>query len=296
VNIAQLDGVGLDDAESAVEALWSRSGIWGTARWGFVKRRELALNRGRPAAAAAVTQRWVANQPLRARDRLSEVVDALFWDADTLYASRLVAEASPVIDAAPPAKADPTYSYYFDLCAVSLWRNSRREYRSVPRAVQLMRAVPNSADPYRPNTFISRCADILEADLAAATGRSDARPLLERLDSIAETATPTITWIQSASNLTAARLWERAGELQRALRATRRRVYITDIDELRALVAHSTFLREEGRLAALTGDREGAMRAYQRYLSLRSEPEPALTAQVASVRAALVALTGVDPK
>jgi hypothetical protein len=31
----------------------------------------------------------------------------------------------------------------------------------------------------------------------------------------------------------------------------------------------STFLREEGRLAALTGDTAGAIRAYQHYLALR---------------------------
>jgi hypothetical protein len=46
-------------------------------------------------------------------------------------------------------------------------------------------------------------------------------------------------------------------------------------------------LREEGRLAALTGDRTGAIRAYQHYLALRTDPEPSLRPQVEQVRADL---------
>ena len=47
----------------------------------------------------------------------------------------------------------------------------------------------------------------------------------------------------------------------------------------------STPLREEGRLAALVGDTAGAIRAYRQYLALRSDPEPALHADVERVRA-----------
>lgn len=43
-------------------------------------------------------------------------------------------------------------------------------------------------------------------------------------------------------------------------------------------------------LAALTGDREGAIKAYRRYLALRIDPEAALRPQVAQVRADLEAL------
>lgn len=46
-------------------------------------------------------------------------------------------------------------------------------------------------------------------------------------------------------------------------------------------------IREEGRLAALTGDREGAIAAYEHYLALRSDPEPAVEDEVEAVRAAL---------
>jgi hypothetical protein len=46
----------------------------------------------------------------------------------------------------------------------------------------------------------------------------------------------------------------------------------------------STQLLEEARLAASTGDRVGAIRAYRHYLALRSEAEPRLKPDVESVR------------
>jgi hypothetical protein len=55
-------------------------------------------------------------------------------------------------------------------------------------------------------------------------------------------------------------------------------------------VAYSTFLREEGRLAALIGDRQSALRAHRIYLALRTAPEPAVASEVARVRSALDSL------
>ena len=80
-------------------------------------------------------------------------------------------------------------------------------------------------------------------------------------------------------NLIAARLFEAQGDLPRALAAVRR-----------ADSFYSTQRREEGRLAALNGDRSGAIRAYRRYLALRSDPEPSLRGDVQHVRAELTRL------
>ncbi len=55
------------------------------------------------------------------------------------------------------------------------------------------------------------------------------------------------------------------------------------------------YLREEGRLAALTGDRDGAIRAYRHYLALRSEAEPALQPEVKRVREELDAVERESP-
>jgi hypothetical protein len=48
--------------------------------------------------------------------------------------------------------------------------------------------------------------------------------------------------------------------------------------------------REEGRLAALAGDREGAIRAYRRYLAIRVDPVERLKPEVESVRKELARL------
>jgi hypothetical protein len=51
------------------------------------------------------------------------------------------------------------------------------------------------------------------------------------------------------------------------------------------------YLREEGSSAALAGDTAGAIRAYERYLTLRVRPDPGVVqAEVDSVRAALETL------
>jgi hypothetical protein len=86
-------------------------------------------------------------------------------------------------------------------------------------------------------------------------------------------------------NLVIARLKEDRGDRAGALAATRRRLYL----QAEPLFL-STYLREEGRLAALTGDRAGAIRAYRHYLALRADPEPALRPQVEQVRAELAQL------
>ena len=82
-------------------------------------------------------------------------------------------------------------------------------------------------------------------------------------------------------------MYEARGSPTGALRALRRRDFLYGGVEYL-----STGLREEGRLAELTGDRASALRAYQHYLRLRSNPEPGLAAQASTVRGAVAALVG----
>lgn len=82
-------------------------------------------------------------------------------------------------------------------------------------------------------------------------------------------------------------MYEARGSPTGALRALRRRDFLYG-----GLEYLSTALREEGRLAELTGDRASAIRAYQHYLRLRSNPEPGLAAEVSTVRDAMAAFLG----
>jgi hypothetical protein len=94
-----------------------------------------------------------------------------------------------------------------------------------------------------------------------------------------------------APNLVVARLAEMQGDLPLALRAVRRRVNGFGLFPWYL----STFLHEEGRLAALTGDTAGAIRAYQHYLALRPNPEPQVKPEVERVREELARLVGEHP-
>ena len=80
---------------------------------------------------------------------------------------------------------------------------------------------------------------------------------------------------------------EAQGDLHLALRAVRRRAGRYNMLPTWYL---STFLREEGRLAALTGDTAGAIRAYQHHLALRPDPEPEVKPEVERVGAELAKL------
>jgi hypothetical protein len=124
---------------------------------------------------------------------------------------------------------------------------------------------------------------ILEAQLAARRQSPEEPRLLRQLDSaLVNTAALTLP---SLGNLVLARLYENRGDLVRALAAVRRRIFDYPVFPI-----YVTYHREEGRLAALNGDRNGAIRAYRRYLALRSRAEPRLQPQVAQVRADLEAL------
>jgi tetratricopeptide (TPR) repeat protein len=125
---------------------------------------------------------------------------------------------------------------------------------------------------------------VLEAQMAVRRHSPDEARLVAQLDS-AMTNTASMGTLADIGNLLLARLHEERGDLPRALAAVRRRVFDYWPDPV-----YVTYYREEGRLAALNGDREGAIRAYRRYLALRSRAEPRLQPQVAQVRADLEAL------
>jgi hypothetical protein len=84
-------------------------------------------------------------------------------------------------------------------------------------------------------------------------------------------------------NLVLARLYERHGDVPAASRVIARRPYDWDTGPLYL----STYLREEGRLAALAGDTARAARAFEGYLELRAGADAAVGPTSDRVRAAL---------
>jgi eukaryotic-like serine/threonine-protein kinase len=137
------------------------------------------------------------------------------------------------------------------------------------------------------NGFRHRVAAIVRASLAADRGDPAAAQLLDVADSLWVGRDAGAVW----ASFRLARLYERQGRVDRALRAVRRRWMPMGEPEPAGLAES---FRLEGRLAALADDKVGAIRAYRNYLTLRIDPEPSRRAQLDSVRAELSAVGDLE--
>jgi eukaryotic-like serine/threonine-protein kinase len=308
MNYAVLDGRGLEDADlaaTAIRATAGRSSDWQRSKTYL---HAFDLNRGRPSAALADTAAADEGEYGPHAALYERVLDALYGDGDSASGASAARELARAA-ARPAGAVDAETVARTDLCVATLWRLSRGELGGAAQAVaRLRRGAPGESA--QSLTSHAVCAALLDAKLAAASGAPDAAAALDRLDSVmrggpggqrngpavAFTLSPayvrSLVGISPAgfedfANLEVARLRERQGDTRAALEAVRRRPYAYHLTDY--LAAH---LREEGRLAALTGDRPGALRAYRHYLALRSEAEPAAMPAVEAVRAELAKLGG----
>ena len=243
---------------AGIEVIWSRYEVM----------------RGRPSRAPLLSG---SPEPVRL---WLAVTDALFADGDSARGLAAATALEKHLGRPLPATdVDQARARY----AIGQWAILSGRFELVRRAIADLR--DPRVEPGSPwqLEFTRPYALILETQLAAALRQPAADDLLRRLDSAL--ADPSgVTW-PSYGNLIAARLHEERGELPAALAALRRRY-----TGVATFPHYVTYLRHEGRLAALTGDRAGAIRAYRHYLALRGEAEPALQPQVRQVRADLEAL------
>lgn len=285
ITVAQIEGLGTAEALRAVAALRR------TSDFGRYLHFEVLQNAGRFRDAAEARRMTGGPEPRSTpSQRLGRTVEALYWTGDTMRVQALLERAAPRLDARPVRRdADPADTVFYDVCALGIWRLARGETRGVAHLAALLH---NVRDPMRhfPTAYIGICAAVMDAALAAAEHSLHAALRLQRLDSLMATGPLATTWPILAGNLTAARLFERAGRLDAALVALGRRVRLTAFGDIRYLVALPLVLREEGRLMALTGDTASAIRAYRRYLALRDTPDLAVRPEVDSVRSALARL------
>jgi TolB-like protein len=248
------------------------------------ERRVLALNGGRPTEAARALAGDL-DAPLVSLGL--PIREALYWGGDTALAVeaawRLTSYAGggPAVGTAGQLRMQA-------LCTLATWRQAHGDQRYAENAIRSLRRMvvrklaPD--DSLAVAQYASLCAALLEAARAEALHLPEARAALERAD----TAARSLEVGQSlGANLVIARLAEEEGNPDFALRAIRRRA--SGYDLLPAWYL-STFLLEEGRLAALTGDIAGAVRADRHYLSLRPDPEPRVMPEVDRVRAHLATL------
>jgi serine/threonine-protein kinase len=253
---------------------------------GFVRQlaHDLALNRGRPREALAA-------HPLLSPHPRGEVRalidDALYWDGDTTAARVAAGKTAAVVAQPPPPASDSLlHAYYYDVCTLEQWRLAHGDLRAAPASIARLQAAARTPKIRFPEEH-QRCADLLDAWYATAARLPDARRMLARVDSLqSHDPVGVVSSSIEASNLLVARLWEEQGDWARAEAAARRRYKGLNPRFL------SSYLREQGRSAALAGHREAAVRAYQHYLALRYDPEPSVRPDVEQVRGDLAELIG----
>ncbi len=275
------DGLPLDEAERAVAALEARATTQQEQTRAQYAHYMVAISAGRPTEAVA------ALRDLNPGTRFYHgITGELYWDGDTAYA-RATARAGAVRADAPLTRVPRELGgQFWQTCWVERWRVAHGDLATTDRAIARLRSPVTLwrglADSARTAEFGTLCADVLEATVATLRHRPGAALLVSRLNDRLRTAPPGWT---DGDNLAVARLLEAHGNVVEALGAVRRRRF--DL----VPVFLSTYLREEGRLAALTGDTTGAIAAYRHFLTLQAHPEPARAAVVERVRAELGRLT-----
>ena len=263
--VALTEAIDLDRATAILESGIARAATEGERFWMLIDMHDLELNRGRPSRALAMTHQYAATGApgFELRER---VRDALFSDGDSTagYAAARELARRDALPLPPVGEIGPRASRLADRCTLELWRVAHDDTTTARRAIELL-----------PTNGV--CAPMLETTLAVRARHPDAASLVERFDSLLR-AGP-LGAMREIGNLVVAGHLEELGQPERALAAIRRREYFIDRPPLL-----STYLLEEGRLAALTGDREGAIAAYRKYLTLRADAEPEVAKELEAVR------------
>jgi len=284
VNFAQLSGIGLEDVEPASAAL-RRGAALRTAdpeggHWALIG---VALNQGRPSQAREDVE--AIREFGRAHEILwNHVLNALLGEGDSISAVNSVRRLLPATTGPPARSSIARAELNVDLCVLGLWYAQRSEWEIAQRALARIRepGVPEQVVPSWPPGEV--CAAVTEAAMAVGRKRTDAKSAITRADSLVS-----LGWFSTAPlNLVLTRLWEVEGDVPRALQAVRRFEYDDPVGASYLAVR----LRTEGRLAALSGDREAAVRAYTHYLALVNRPEPRVQPVVKQVREELARLVG----
>jgi hypothetical protein len=271
VQASQQSGVALGDADRAMALIVRRASDRVERNLALLAAHWLAMNRGRPREALRFLR-------LRTELEMSEfgfwthsVIAALFWDGDSAVGQASAKARARQIardTLGPPLTAALHSELSRSMAQDGLWALLHGDTARAVAAIRwLRRDLPLGAD-------------LVNVLYATQTRQPDAEAIRARLDSVAREgccSKELVAWV----NLVLARAYEMADREGEALRAIRRGIWRAPPQLL------TTYLREEGRLAARLGDRAGALHAYRHYLALRSDPEPELRAEVERVRAEL---------
>ena len=274
VDLAQsalVTGAGYDDAEYLLERVMRQGATEDERTLATLWLYQLAGARGRPSYAARLFDRATSLPP-------TTIVAALFEEGDSATAARARSMAAgalaPDSVMAQCTKAELAAAY--DLLA----------RHSPATAASLIKTI-DARFPTAVGDAASECAVAVATlrVLLAPRNVASLSPVAQQLDLLLRSAPPGPLLTLMVGNLVAMRAFIQLGDMERALNAARRRPILYG-----PLSGWAPMLREEARLAALTGDRDGAIHAYRLFIGLRAAAEPTLQAEVRHARAELARL------
>jgi tRNA A-37 threonylcarbamoyl transferase component Bud32 len=294
---ALMFGRDVDGAGAALAAL--RATVRSDHEWGNHRFREWEYlgNRGRLAelwrqleAAAPETEGLgpveelglSAEQRARGQRAVYLIRTALFWGRDTTGIGEAIGLMEDGYRRSPAPNGNPFARVVVadGACYAGMGRVAAGEMAAARMASVRLHHLLDAGLELPNRGHYALCAATLDALVAVAEGRPDARSQVERADSMLRHAPPG-RMAMSQTQLLLARAFDALGDPEAGLRTIRRR----GVNNPAYFLA--TILAEEGRLAAGAGDREGAIRAYRHYLALRTDPDPALAPEVERIRSEL---------
>lgn len=274
------NGLGASDVTRALDTAISKAATDPQRRSLARMAHDFDLVAGRPTSALA---KLVASGDSAADINVAvlKIRDALIADGDTTAALDGVKALRPLEMASLASDSARRANQRAATRVLEPWRLSRGDTSQTRRSLERLRTIARTlTGQSRIDAEIEITA--IEAMHADVTRSPSLRMYAVRLDSMLRALDYASTNVSRASfaNLVASRLLEKVGDNRGALAAARRRsdAWTQGNPYL------ATQLREQGRLAAIVGEREEAIRSYKHYLALRVAPEPSLQPQVEAVR------------
>lgn len=241
----QYEPAAAEDGARALRFLRARATLPGDEVDVLLGEHSLALAQGRWADARAALDALAEAQPTtHARLRL-RVLDALYAreapeddagaDSAAAELGRLAeAPVDTLTDTLADTLTDARAVRLADVCVLEQWRLAHGVTRTARRSIDLLRQAPSPREPVLAGTGPQACAEMLDAALAVATHRRNARDRVTHLDSLM-LAGPAVGDGAAYAPLFVARLFERLGDPERALEALQHRTYLTGWPRYRAM-------------------------------------------------------------
>ncbi len=275
--ISQMTGYGIDDADSVGAIITENASEPIERSVAFRRAHFLSLNRGRPSDATRFLHRMDEVKLSGPRFRQFSMASAMFDGGDQRVADSSGRELAKALahDTLGPMSHDAERLTSAAMAVESLWYLEHGDTAAAKAAARWLR---RHAEGQSRNRVFLMLPDML---IGSRAREPEAKALRAFVDSVSLEG---CCELPEFVNLILARAYEASGDEASALRVIRRGA---SYHPPRLL---STYLREEGRLASRAGDRGAAIRAYERYLILRSDPEPSRAHEREMIRAEVTRL------